>query len=99
MSNLCKGILALVVDDDHGVREVLSRLLKRFGIPVTEVESNAAALQVENLSGYGLIFTDQDNVQPSGELFSDQLSRISFIKRPKIILVSGRYSEEELEQK
>lgn len=50
----------LIVDDELGVREVLTEILREFGFTVAAVENGRRALEILERDSYGIVFTDLD---------------------------------------
>jgi len=50
----------LIVDDELGVREVLTEILREFGFTVAAVENGRRALQILERDSFGIVFTDLD---------------------------------------
>jgi len=50
----------LIVDDELGVREVLTEILREFGFEVTAAENGRRALEFLEEEAFGVVFTDLD---------------------------------------
>jgi|GEM_PF-1511628 len=50
----------LIVDDELGVREVLTEILREFGFDVTAAENGQQALRCMDKEPFGIVFTDLD---------------------------------------
>ena len=50
----------LIVDDELGVREVLTEILREFGFTVAAAENGHRALKCLERESYGIVFTDLD---------------------------------------
>lgn len=88
-SSLVHQQLALLVDDDSSVRQIVRRLLLEFGFAVIEAETGTEALQIlDQTPGIHLLLSDI--VMPGG-VDGRQVARHAIVRGgvEKIILMSG----------
>jgi two-component system, chemotaxis family, chemotaxis protein CheY len=71
-----KGV-ALVVDDEEGIREVLIDYLEELGLEVEEAESGVVALEKVKTRKYDYICTDYEMPGMSGEEFIQEAKKLS----------------------
>jgi PAS domain S-box-containing protein len=77
----------LIVDDELGVREVLTEILREFGFSVTAAENGQRALRCLEQEAFGVVFTDLDIPGMSGlDLSREIKSRYPEIK---VLLFTG----------
>jgi len=77
----------LIVDDELGVREVLTEILREFGFTVDDAENGQNALRCLEKESYGIVFTDLDLPGMNGlELTSEIKARYP---ETKVLLFTG----------
>lgn len=75
---------ALIVDDDQGIRWILSRVLKEEGFTVSEVENTATAKEALNSEPFDIVFLDV--YLPDGN--GMELLESGIIKCPVVMLTA-----------
>jgi CheY-like chemotaxis protein len=85
---LGRGERLLVVEDDPGMRRVVSRQLGELGYEVVAVPDAAAALTLLQAEGFDLLFSD---IVMRGPLSGLELARRARLKWPdlRVVLTSG----------
>lgn len=90
--------LALLVDDEPYMRQLLARLLKRRGIASCEAETNEAALALVQTRHPNLITTDLNRPGGSGLEFIRQVRATPGLETVPIILISGHIKPDKRQQ-
>jgi PAS domain S-box-containing protein len=85
---LGRGEIVLVVEDNAGLRRIVTRQLRDLGYGVLEAENAAAAQAVLEQQPADLLFTD---IVMPGEMDGFELVRIAFSRWPamRVVLTSG----------
>jgi PAS domain S-box-containing protein len=81
--------VALVVDDEVPIRELLARLLERRGFEVIEAESGEAALHIARDRRIGVVVCDVRMPGMSGADFFSELCTVKPDLRRRFIFMSG----------
>ena len=79
----------LVVDDEPGVREVMTQVLRMDGHSVSEAGDGAEALELFSHDPFDLVITDYEMPRMKGDELVDRVRRL--IPRQRIIMVSGSW--------
>ncbi len=77
----------LIVDDELGVREVLTEILREFGFTVTAAENGQRALRCLEKENFGVVFTDLDIPGMSGLELSREIK--NRYPQTKVLLFTG----------
>jgi CheY-like chemotaxis protein len=84
--------MIMLVEDNHRLRKVAARTLKRLGMQVIEAETaDEALIKLDEVSVCDILFSD---IQLPGKLNGRQLSILAKDKYPKIkVLLTSGYEE------
>ena len=80
---------ALIVDDEEGIREVLSEYLRDFGLEVDEADDGTTALEKVKHNSYDYIITDMKMPNISGDKFILEAKKINNSKSFYFIITGG----------
>jgi signal transduction histidine kinase/DNA-binding response OmpR family regulator len=87
-----QGVSVLVVDDNANNRRILSETLRRWGMPVSEAPSAAAALQAlewAEAAGepYRVVLTDACMPETDGFALAQQVRQLSKLAHPILVMM------------
>jgi CheY-like chemotaxis protein len=91
---------ALVVDDEEGIRKLLSNYLEDMGLEVETADDGDSALEMVKLKKYDYIFTDMTMPRMTGHDFISQAKKHPFGQTKFYIITAGitaSYSKEKEE--
>ena len=88
----------LVVDDDAGARNTLSRILERAGFMVTAVDNGLAAIAELEQQPVRAIVCDIQMPFLEGGRFYDELARSLPAMAGRVVFVTGWASDEQVRQ-
>ena len=79
----------LLVDDDQGLRELVSHVLRTGGYSISEASNGAEALALFSKSSFDVVITDFEMPVMKGDEFVDRVR--SLVPGQPIILASGTW--------
>src|SRR5579859_3255400 len=82
-------VRALIVDDDPGVRELLSRILTELGLAVQVAEDGAEAERWLKAAGFDLLFLDLDLPRVSGEQLLYSMQQRLLMRPESVVVMSA----------
>lgn len=88
----------LVIDDDEGARKTLTKMLERAGFMVTAVDNGLAALAELEQQPIGAVVCDIQLPFLEGGRFYDELSSSYPAMAKKVVFVTGRAPDEEVQK-
>lgn len=88
----------LIVDDEEDIREILNRLLRGFGLDVTEAKDGMEALEILSKDKFDLIITDLKMPRLGGEELVERM-REHKLSDAKIIVITGAVRMDEKGEK
>ncbi len=84
----------LVVDDEEGLRQILSRLLRRLGYDVIVASNGREALELAERDAPDLVITDLSMPEMDGHQLLDRLKGSTHTRHIPVIVVSGESDTE-----
>lgn len=84
-----QGKRILVIDDDDAIRALLATVLRRRGYVVDLARNGEEGLERIAATRYALVVLDMRMPRVSGYEVLEQLSRMSFLSRPRVLVLTA----------